>query len=406
MGGEAGVGKTRLAEEFLAARRRGRCDRAGRRLRRRGGGRAAARRRSSRRCATTRGLDDAGGAARAGGAELARLLPDLVEPPPGRRRRSRLAQARLFELALGLLGRLAAERPLVLVLEDLHWSDRSTRDLLAFLVRNLRAERIVIVATYRSDELYRGHPLRPFLAELDRGRAGDPAGPAPVHPRRAGRAPRGLLGARRSGRGRIGLRALAGQRVLRRGAGEHRGRAAALPPMLHDILLVRIESRSAAAQELLRVVAAGGARVPERLLAAVSRCPTTSARRRCARPSSTACWCRRARTSTRSATRCCARPSTRSCCRASATGCTRRAARRWRRIRSWPAGGRGRRRPRAPLVRGARPAARARRVGRGRPGGRAALGLRRGPRALRARARAVGAAWPTPRRARASISWR
>ena len=53
------------------------------------------------------------------------------------------AQARLFELLLGLFGRLSEQTPLVLVVEDLHWADRSTRDLLAFLVRNLRRERLL-----------------------------------------------------------------------------------------------------------------------------------------------------------------------------------------------------------------------------------------------------------------------
>src|SRR5207247_9579790 len=58
---------------------------------------------------------------------------------------------------------------LVLVIEDMHWADRSTRDLLAFLVRNQpSAGGVLIVATYRSDELHRTHPLRPLLAELDR----------------------------------------------------------------------------------------------------------------------------------------------------------------------------------------------------------------------------------------------
>jgi predicted ATPase len=74
----------------------------------------------------------------------------------------------LFELLLVLLERLGAERPAVLVVEDLHWADRSTRDLLAFLHRNLRHGRLLLVMTYRSDELHRRHPLRPFLAELDR----------------------------------------------------------------------------------------------------------------------------------------------------------------------------------------------------------------------------------------------
>jgi hypothetical protein len=53
--------------------------------------------------------------------------------------------------------------------EDLHWADQSTRDLLAFLVRTLRRERVLLVATYRSDEP-RTDRLGPWLAELDRGR--------------------------------------------------------------------------------------------------------------------------------------------------------------------------------------------------------------------------------------------
>ena len=57
---------------------------------------------------------------------------------------------------------------MVLVVEDLHWADRSTRDLLAFLVRNLRRERLLLVVTYRSDEPGQQR-LGPYLAELDRG---------------------------------------------------------------------------------------------------------------------------------------------------------------------------------------------------------------------------------------------
>src|SRR4029453_9570919 len=68
--------------------------------------------------------------------ELARLAPGLGRPPGGPDGHS--PQSRLFELVLGLLGRLAEQAPLVLVVEDLHWADRSTRELLAFLVRNLR----------------------------------------------------------------------------------------------------------------------------------------------------------------------------------------------------------------------------------------------------------------------------
>ena len=108
-----------------------------------------------------------------GGArgELARLVPELGPPDGGGEQAAPLAPTRLFELLLGMLHRLAQRGPVLLVVEDLHWADQSTRDLLGFLVRNLRGG-VALVLTYRSDELHRRHPLRPFLAELDRsGRA-------------------------------------------------------------------------------------------------------------------------------------------------------------------------------------------------------------------------------------------
>ncbi len=68
-----------------------------------------------------------------------------------------------------VLEHLAEAGPVVLVIEDMHWADRSTRDLLAFLIRNQGSlDGVLIVATYRSDDLHRTHPLRPLLAELDR----------------------------------------------------------------------------------------------------------------------------------------------------------------------------------------------------------------------------------------------
>jgi predicted ATPase len=100
------------------------------------------------------------------GVELAHLLPGLGEPPAGPA--GPAAQTRLFELLLGLLGRLAEQAPITLVVEDLHWADRSTRALLAFLARNLRRERVLLVVTYRNDETD-SDGLRSYLAEVDRG---------------------------------------------------------------------------------------------------------------------------------------------------------------------------------------------------------------------------------------------
>ena len=65
-----------------------------------------------------------------------------------------------------MLAELAAQRPVLLVLEDLHWADRSTRDLLTFLSRVLHREKVAVVVTYRTDDLHRRHPLRPVVAEL------------------------------------------------------------------------------------------------------------------------------------------------------------------------------------------------------------------------------------------------
>ena len=76
--------------------------------------------------------------------------------------------SQIFEQLLGMLGRLGERQPTVLVFEDLHWADASTRDLVAFLGRNLRDASLVLVLTYRSDELHRRHPWLPVLADLQR----------------------------------------------------------------------------------------------------------------------------------------------------------------------------------------------------------------------------------------------
>jgi predicted ATPase len=110
-----------------------------------------------------------GGTAR----ELARLLPEFGEPAGTGDEGE--ARARLFEQILVLLERLAEAGPVALVIEDMHWADRSTRDVLAFLIRNQPSlDGVLTVVTYRSDDLHRTHPLRPLLAELDRGRCGRP----------------------------------------------------------------------------------------------------------------------------------------------------------------------------------------------------------------------------------------
>lgn len=87
-------------------------------------------------------------------------------------RPSLAGREQLFEAVYQLLARWAEDRPLLLIVEDVHWLDRSSRDLLAFLVRAARRDRIVVLVTYRPDELHQGHPMLAFLTELERsGRA-------------------------------------------------------------------------------------------------------------------------------------------------------------------------------------------------------------------------------------------
>ncbi len=96
---------------------------------------------------------------------LSRLLPDGADRPADGER-SELARQQMFGAVLGLLAELAAARPVLVVLEDLHWADASTRDLVTFLSRMLHRDRVALIGTYRSDDLHRRHPLRPVVAEL------------------------------------------------------------------------------------------------------------------------------------------------------------------------------------------------------------------------------------------------
>jgi predicted ATPase len=101
--------------------------------------------------------------------ELGRLLAELGTAADQQDELDHLqARARLFEQLLALLGQLARTAPLTLIVEDVHRADASSRELLAFLIANLAAAPLLIVVTFRSDELTRTHPLRPLFAELGR----------------------------------------------------------------------------------------------------------------------------------------------------------------------------------------------------------------------------------------------
>ncbi len=216
--------------------------------------------------------------------ELARLLPrvglgrrpDPAESADGYPAASggEFAQALMFEQFLSLLARLSSERPLVLAIEDLHWADGSTRDLLSFLIRNARSQALLVICTYRSDELHRHHSLRPFLAEHKRLGWVELVELQPFTASELRAQVEGILGAppdpgfaarlfeRSEGN------AFFSEVLLAAASGGER-----FPATIRDALMVRVETLSAPTQKLLRVAASAGRRVSHSLLAAVSELP-------------------------------------------------------------------------------------------------------------------------------------
>lgn len=77
---------------------------------------------------------------------------------------------RLFQALIGVVRELTAEHPLLLVVEDVHWADETSLELLRFLARAASQERLVLVLTYRSDEVNANPGLRALLTAFDRER--------------------------------------------------------------------------------------------------------------------------------------------------------------------------------------------------------------------------------------------
>jgi DNA-binding CsgD family transcriptional regulator/tetratricopeptide (TPR) repeat protein len=105
--------------------------------------------------------------------QLETFLPATTEPRAGGGSHPRLSggagQGHIFELLLGLLRRLAQRmKPILLVFEDLHWGDRSSGSFVAFLLRNLDEDRLMLVATYRTDARGVDDRLDGLVAELAR----------------------------------------------------------------------------------------------------------------------------------------------------------------------------------------------------------------------------------------------
>ena len=208
--------------------------------------------------------------------ELVERHPALRHLLPGQQTRAEqggqdrvLGQVRVFDAVLSVLDELAADTPALVVLEDLHWADRSSRDLLVFLLSRLSRQRLVLVTSYRTDDLHRRHPLRPVLAELVRLPAVERVELRPLDPDTT------LALVRRLADGRLPEPAL--HRAARRSEGNAffaeelvSAGADGMPHELAELLVARVEGMAADTQRVLRVAAVAGRRVRHGRLAAVS----------------------------------------------------------------------------------------------------------------------------------------
>ena len=192
-------------------------------------------------------------------------VPDRIAPAP-----AGSGQRQLFDAVAALLFDVAALRPVLLVIEDLHWADQSTRDLLRFLISRFTDQHLVIIASFRTDDLHRRHPLRPWLAELARvdvvdrlvlSPLEDPDVAALVRAVRPDPVTDAVL-----------------RRIVERAEGnpfyaEELSAAiggGGVPEGLSDILLARLEALPADAQHVVRVAAIAGRSVGHDVLAAVA----------------------------------------------------------------------------------------------------------------------------------------
>jgi tetratricopeptide (TPR) repeat protein len=270
IGGEAGIGKTRLLDEFRSEAARSAVVVTGRSVDLGTGGAPYAPFTGVlRQLVDEVGLDAVVDAAGPGSGALSVLLPELnLESGVA----ARTGAERLYELVTVLLENISASKPLVVVIEDLHWADTATLELVRFVVRMMAGGRFLLLLSYRSDEVLRGHPLRSFLPELDRTR----------------RVTRWELA--RLGRAQVAVQAeqILGRapdletidRVYALSEGvpffveelvgiDHLGTGEDLPETLRDLLLARYERLSEPTQRMLRLISAGGVCVDHWLLEAV-----------------------------------------------------------------------------------------------------------------------------------------
>lgn len=214
------------------------------------------------------GVDAVRRAAGPGRGALGALLPEIGADQAG----TDPGLNHVHEVISTLLENVAAGTPLLVVVEDLQWADDSTLTVLRFLLRALTGGHLMVLLSFRSDDVPRGHPLRGFLTGLERDRRIVRHEVRRLTLDEVHQQASAILGSPASAR--------VVERVYERSEGvpffveellglETERDGANLPTTLRELLLARYERLSEPTQAFLRLAAVGGVRVPHDLLAAV-----------------------------------------------------------------------------------------------------------------------------------------
>jgi DNA-binding NarL/FixJ family response regulator len=223
------------------------------------------------------GLEPGRLAALVGGLpDLGRLFGGLHLPPPEPLGDAALERTRMFEAVSQLVERVAAERPVALLVDDLHWADAASLELLHYLARGLGTWQVLLLGTYRLDEARTRPGLRALVRSLHRlqlaeelhvGGLSPEAVAALARAMLGGEPPAELLGVLRERAAGTPLFVTALIRGLRDSGELFRsggawvlgsGSLTAVPPVVRDLVMARLERLEPADRALLELIAVAG----------------------------------------------------------------------------------------------------------------------------------------------------
>ena len=208
-------------------------------------------------------------------AELGRLSPEVAPGAGNERTAGQGGQGRLFAAVRDAISVSSAAQPIQVTIEDLHWADASTLDLVTYLARSLQTERCVLILTARLDTLPKRHPVWEVVAELGRLASFERIELGRFDERELAQQLTGILGAlpdpdtaRNVFERSDGNAFFAEELVATSAAG-----SGALPASLREVLAARLAALDDATQQVVRVAAVAGRVVNHELLERVAGVP-------------------------------------------------------------------------------------------------------------------------------------